>query len=228
MRAITVEEVPFAERRDWVLSSEECKLLANMALRIEHHYGMPMDIEWAKDGADGGLYIVQARPETVHGKTSHGLIRYEMDRALVDRLKQDSVLATGQAVGKRIGSGPIRIYDSYKEVLERRRALQRRLADGERVEENPWDELVFENGDVLVTEITTPDWEPMMKEASLIVTRKGGRTSHAAIIAREFGIPAIVGCADALKLDTQRIVTGSCSEGDTGYIFDGEHPFEIV
>ncbi|HJM29956.1 MAG TPA: phosphoenolpyruvate synthase [Candidatus Thalassarchaeaceae archaeon] len=228
IRATTIEDIPFAERRKWVLSSEECKSLANMAIRIENHYMMPMDIEWAKDGNDGELYIVQARPETVHGKTSHGLIRYEMDRALVEQLKKNCVLATGQAVGKRIGTGPVRTYNSYKEVLDRRRALQKRLADGEKMEDIPWDELVFEKGDVLVTEMTTPDWEPMMKNASLIITRKGGRTSHAAIIAREFGIPAIVGCADALKLENRMKVTGSCSEGDTGYIFEGEHPFEIV
>ena len=163
VRATSVEEVPFSERRDWALGSEECKSLASMALRIEQHYGMPMDIEWAKDGEGGGLYIVQARPETVHGKATHGLIRYEMDRVLVERLKRDFVIATGQAVGKRIGSGPIRTYGSYQEVLDRRRALQKRLAAGERQEEIPWEELVFEKGDVLVTEMTTPDWEPMMK-----------------------------------------------------------------
>jgi pyruvate,water dikinase len=229
VRSITTVDVPFTERRAWTLQPEECKSLADMALRIEEHYGMPMDIEWAKDGNDGHLYILQARPETVHARTSsQAITRFEMDQALVTRLKENSILATGQAVGKKIGSGRVRVYQSYEQVLDRRRATAKRISEGENMDDIPWEERIFDSGDVLVTEMTTPDWEPMMKLASLIVTRKGGRTSHAAIIAREFGIPAIVGCLHALSLKNDCEVTGSCAEGDTGFIFRGIHPFEKV
>ena len=224
-----IDEVPFEERRAWALKTLECRHLAEMALSIEEHYGVPMDIEWAKDGISGELYIVQARPETVHAPNGQAkLERYMMAPELVASLKSSGkVLATGQAVGKRIGSGKVRLYKNYEEVLERRRAMKDRLADGVKSEEIPEAERVFEQGDVLVTEMTTPDWEPLMKLASLIVTRKGGRTSHAAIIAREFGIPAVVGCSEALDLPMHEPVTGSCAEGDTGWIYAGEHPFEI-
>jgi pyruvate,water dikinase len=229
VRNTTIIDVPFIERRAWSLNSKECNALAEMALRIEEHYELSMDIEWAKDGLDGKLYILQARPETVHANISNQAItRYEMEPKLFRRLLKKSVLATGQAVGKRIGTGRSRIYHSYEEVLERRREIAKRTSVGVSLEEMSWDERVFETGDVLVTEMTTPDWEPMMKEASLIVTRKGGRTSHAAIIAREFGIPAIVGCLNAMNLENGIEVTGSCAEGDTGYVFDGIHPFEIT
>lgn len=221
--------VPLAERKAWSLSHQECRQLSEMALAIEEHYGQPMDIEWAKDGLSDELFIVQARPETVHSRSNKAmLIRYQMDDALTNHLKKNGlILATGQAVGKRIGSGKVRSYHSYEEVLEGKRGIRKQISEGLRLEEIPSEKRVFEMGDVLVTEMTTPDWEPLMKQASLIITRKGGRTSHAAIIAREFGIPAIVGCAEAMDLENLAEVTGSCAEGDTGIIYSGIQPFEI-
>ena len=226
---VEVNEVSLAERRAWALSHEECRELAEMALAIERHYGQPMDIEWAKDGNSNQLFIVQARPETVHAReTGAKLLRYMMAPELRESLRRtDGVLAEGQAVGKRIGSGNVRIYHSYTEVLDKKRSIQKRISEGLRAEEIPYEEGVFDEGDVLVTEMTTPDWEPLMKQASLIITRKGGRTSHAAIIAREFGIPAIVGCPGAMDLPNLSPVTGSCAEGATGVVYAGIQPFEI-
>ena len=221
--------VPYEDRRRWSLTRDECVELAQMALKIEDYFAKPMDIEWAKDGVTGDLFIVQARPETIHSKAeSNKMTIYKIDEIFADSLKKEGrVLATGQAVGKRIGTGKVRLYRTYGEVLEGKRELRKLLESGMSKEEISSELSVFEEGDVLVTEMTTPDWEPLMKQASLIITRKGGRTSHAAIIAREFGIPAIVGCSDAMDLPNFSIVTGSCAEGDTGYVYSGEVPFEI-
>ncbi|MEC7229349.1 MAG: PEP/pyruvate-binding domain-containing protein [Candidatus Thermoplasmatota archaeon] len=221
--------VPYEDRRRWSLTRDECVELAQMALKIEDYFAKPMDIEWAKDGVTGDLFIVQARPETIHSKAeSNKMTIYKIDEIFADSLKKGGrVLATGQAVGKRIGTGKVRLYRTYSEVLEGKRELRKLLESGMSKEEISSELSVFEEGDVLVTEMTTPDWEPLMKQASLIITRKGGRTSHAAIIAREFGIPAIVGCSDAMDLPNFSIVTGSCAEGDTGYVYSGEVPFEI-
>ena len=221
--------VPYEDRRRWSLTKEECIELAQMALKIEDYFAKPMDIEWAKDGVTGDLFIVQARPETIHSKAeTNKMVIYKIDEILADSLKKDGrVLATGQAVGKRVGTGKVRLYRTYSEVLEGKRELRKLLEAGMSMEEISSELSVFEEGDVLVTEMTTPDWEPLMKQASLIITRKGGRTSHAAIIAREFGIPAIVGCSDAMDLPNFSIVTGSCAEGDTGYVYSGKVPFEI-
>lgn len=225
-------DVQAARQRQWSLSREEALELAEMALTIEEHYQRPVDIEWAKDGYSGELYIVQARPETVHANAAEGSTfqRFRMAPDVVDGLIDGgSVLLRGHAVGSRIGAGRVRVYRDYEEVIVRKRQMRNRLAAGERLEDIPVEERVFDHGDVLVTELTTPDWEPLMKEASLILTEKGGRTSHAAIVAREFGIPAIVGCADATKLLTPlQEVTGTCAEGDEGLVFDGIQPFEIV
>ncbi|MEC8242160.1 MAG: PEP/pyruvate-binding domain-containing protein [Candidatus Thermoplasmatota archaeon] len=221
--------VPYEDRRRWSLTRDECVELAQMALKIEDYFAKPMDIEWAKDGVTGDLFIVQARPETIHSKAeSNKITIYKIDEIFADSLKKEGrVLATGQAVGKRIGTGKVRLYRTYSEVLEGKRELRKLLESGMSKEEISSELSVFEEGDVLVTEMTTPDWEPLMKQASLIITRKGGRTSHAAIIAREFGIPAIVGCSDAMDLPNFSVVTGSCAEGDTGYVYSGEVPFEI-
>lgn len=221
--------VPYEDRRRWSLSRGECIELAQMALKIEDYFAKPMDIEWAKDGVTNDLFIVQARPETIHSKAeSNKMTIYKIDEIFADSLKKKGrVLATGQAVGKRIGTGNVRLYRTYGEVLEGKRELRKLLESGMSMEEISSELSVFEEGDVLVTEMTTPDWEPLMKQASLIITRKGGRTSHAAIIAREFGIPAIVGCSNAMDLPNFATVTGSCAEGDTGYVYSGEVPFEI-
>jgi len=224
-------DVNHARRRAWSLTREEITELATMALTIEEHYGQPMDIEWAKDGRSQDIFVVQARPETVHSvSTPARMTRYVMEPGLVANLVESGqVLARGQAVGTRIGGGRVRRYNDYEEVILKKRELRGRLMAGEKLEDIPREERVFDPGDVLVTEMTTPDWEPMMKEASLIVTEKGGRTSHAAIIAREFGIPAIVGCEGATKvLPPHTSVTGTCAEGDDGLVFAGAHPFEVV
>ena len=187
----TVDTVPEARNR-YSLNDEEVIELSRYALIIEEHYGRAMDIEWGRDGVDGKIYILQARPETVksqaEGQVEH---RYKLKG-------QGTVLAEGRAIGQKIGTGPVRLVDSVAEM--------------ERVQP----------GDVLVTDMTDPNWEPVMKRASAIVTNRGGRTCHAAIIARELGIPAVVGCGDATeKLKDGQLVTVACSEGDTGFIYDG-------
>ena len=224
-------DVAASRRRQWSLTDEEVHDLGRMALVIEDHYGMSMDIEWAKDGYSGELFIVQARPETVH--SSNGatgvLENFSMDQELLASLKGDGkLLVSGQSVGTRIGSGKVRVYQSYEEAIVRKRALRNLLRSGTPLEEVPPEGRVFDPGDVLVTRMTTPDWEPMMKEASLIITERGGRTSHAAIVAREFGIPAIVGCDNATSiLKPLTEVTGTCAEGETGMVFEGVHPFAV-
>jgi pyruvate,water dikinase len=192
------EEVPLEMQRQFSLSDEDVMDLARQAVIIENHYGRPMDVEWARDGIDGKLYIVQARPETVKSRTERNVLeRYEMK-------SYGKVLVTGRSIGQRIGSGVARTIMNVKEM----------------------DRL--KQGDVLITDMTDPDWEPVMKRASAIVTNRGGRTCHAAIIARELGIPAVVGCGNATEAVTDGSeVTVTCSEGDTGYIYEGIQPFEI-
>ena len=192
-------DVPTEQRNRYSLTDDDVLELARYALVIEQHYGRPMDIEWGKDGGDGQLYILQARPETVksqqQGKTEQ---RY--------RLKSSgSVLAEGRAIGQKIGTGPVRLVHDISQMDS------------------------VQPGDVLVTDMTDPNWEPVMKRASAIVTNRGGRTCHAAIIARELGIPAVVGCGDAThKLKDGTLVTVSCAEGDTGHIYDGLLETEVT
>ncbi|NOH98273.1 phosphoenolpyruvate synthase [Vibrio sp. 99-70-13A1] len=197
-KQVDIIDTDTQERNEFSLNDEEIKELAKQAMIIEKHYQRPMDIEWAKDGIDGKLYIVQARPETVCSQSDQNVIeRYELNN------KAD-VLVEGRAIGQRIGSGPVRLVDSLDQMS------------------------LVQEGDVLVTDMTDPDWEPVMKKASAIVTNRGGRTCHAAIIARELGIPAIVGCGTATSsLEDGQTVTVSCSEGETGYVYQGELEFEI-
>jgi pyruvate,water dikinase len=192
-------EVPSSERNKYSLQDQDIIELARYAQIIERHYGRPMDIEWGKDGRDNQIYILQARPETVKSQTkATGDLRY--------KLKGNStVLATGRAIGQKIGSGPVRVIHDPSEM--------------ERVQP----------GDVLVADMTDPNWEPVMKRASAIVTNRGGRTCHAAIIARELGVPAVVGCGDATEiLKDGTLVTVSCAEGDEGKIYDGLLEMEIT
>ncbi len=194
---VTTVPVEEADRRRFCLTDEQVEELARQAMRIEQHYGRPMDIEWALDGLDGQLYVVQARPETVQSRSGNVIERYEM------RGKSE-VLVEGRSIGARIGAGKARVIKS--------------LDDMDKVGE----------GDVLVTDMTDPDWEPIMKRASAIVTNRGGRTCHAAIIARELGVPAVVGCGDATDLlKDGQAVTVSCAEGDTGLVYDGMLDFEL-
>jgi pyruvate,water dikinase len=186
------------ERNRFCITDAEVEELARQAMIIEKHYQRPMDIEWAKDGDDGRIYIVQARPETVKSRASTNV----MERYLLN--ETGKVLVEGRSIGQKIGSGPVKIITSIKEM--------------DRVQE----------GDVLVTDMTDPDWEPVMKRAAAIVTDRGGRTCHAAIIARELGIPAVVGCGDATELLKEgQEVTVSCAEGDTGMIYEGSLDFEL-
>ncbi len=192
-------DVPVEQRNRYSLTDADVEQLAQYALVIEQHYGRPMDIEWGKDGTDGQLYILQARPETVKsqsaGKTE---VRYKLKG-------KGSVLASGRAIGQKVGTGPVRLVHNISEMDK------------------------VQPGDVLVTDMTDPNWEPVMKRASAIVTNRGGRTCHAAIIARELGIPAVVGCGDATEtLKDGTLVTVSCAEGDTGHIYDGLLETEVT
>jgi pyruvate,water dikinase len=193
-------DVPVEDRRRFSITDAEAAELARYALIIERHYGRAMDIEWGRDGVDGKLYILQARPETVKSQQQDGqrLRRYRLDAPT-------KVLASGRAIGQKIAQGPVRLITSAAEM--------------DRVKE----------GDVLVTDMTDPDWEPVMKRAAAIVTNRGGRTCHAAIIARELGVPAVVGCGDATSVLTEdQAVTVSCAEGDTGHIYEGLPNIEVI
>ncbi|MHA6311121.1 MULTISPECIES: phosphoenolpyruvate synthase [Pantoea] len=194
---VRIEDVPETERDRFCLSDDEVQALAQQAVLIEQHYQRPMDIEWAKDGHTGKLFIVQARPETVR---SNGQV---MERYTLQG--QGSVVVEGRAIGHRIGAGEVKVIHDISEMNR------------------------IEKGDVLVTDMTDPDWEPIMKKASAIVTNRGGRTCHAAIIARELGIPAVVGCGDATdRLKEGHKVTVSCAEGDTGYVYDQLLDFDVT
>lgn len=198
-KQVEIVDVDSALSNQFSITDAEVEELAKQAVIIEKHYGRPMDIEWAKDGNDGKLYIVQARPETV---------RSNEDANVMERFQLKSkseVIVEGRAIGHKIGSGVVKVLSSIDQMDS------------------------VKQGDVLVTDMTDPDWEPIMKRASAIVTNRGGRTCHAAIIARELGIPAVVGCGNATDLITNGdTVTVSCAEGDTGYIYKGELEFDVI
>ncbi|WP_027696558.1 phosphoenolpyruvate synthase [Vibrio litoralis] len=195
---VEIIDTDSTERSQYSLTDDEIQELAKQALIIEKHYGRPMDIEWAKDGITGELLIVQARPETVRSRDNQQV----MERFQLNENSQN--LIEGRAIGQRIGAGVVRVVQSLDQMDQ------------------------VQTGDVLVADMTDPDWEPVMKKASAIVTNRGGRTCHAAIIARELGIPAVVGCGDATsKLKDGQAVTVSCAQGETGYVFEGELDYEI-
>ncbi len=198
-KLVKTTDVPVEMRNRYCLSDAEVEQLAHYALVIEQHYGRPMDIEWGKDGTDGQIYILQARPETVKSQSrGQAEFRYKLKGS-------GPVLASGRAIGQKIGTGPVRCVAH--------------IGDMDQVQP----------GDVLVTDMTDPNWEPVMKRASAIVTNRGGRTCHAAIIARELGIPAVVGCGDATaRLSSGMLVTVSCAEGDTGHVYDGLIETEVT
>lgn len=197
--AVKIVDVDNTEQLRFSLTTEEIEQLARQAMVIEQHYNRPMDIEWAKDGVNGQLYILQARPETVKSRANKQVLeRYKLKGT-------GEVLSEGRSIGQRIGQGRARIIKDVSEMHK------------------------VEAGDVLISDMTDPDWEPVMKRAAAIVTNRGGRTCHAAIIARELGIPAVVGCGDATKtIKDGDTVTISCAEGDTGYVYAGLIPFELV
>ena len=198
-KLIKTIDVPTELRNRYSLTDADVEQLARYALVIERHYGRPMDIEWGKDGQDGQIYILQARPETVKSQSrGQAELRFKLKGT-------STVLAEGRAIGQKIGTGPVRIVHSIAEMDQ------------------------VQAGDVLVTDMTDPNWEPVMKRASAIVTNRGGRTCHAAIIARELGIPAVVGCGNATdRLKDGTLVTVSCAEGDTGRIYDGLLETEVT
>jgi pyruvate,water dikinase len=198
-KLVKTVDVAMELRNRYSLSDGDITQLAQYAMVIEKHYGRPMDIEWGKDGADGLIYILQARPETVKSQSKGTAeLRYKLKG-------KGTVLAEGRAIGQKIGTGPVRLVHSISEMDQ------------------------VQAGDVLVTDMTDPNWEPVMKRASAIVTNRGGRTCHAAIIARELGIPAVVGCGNATdQLKNGTLVTVSCAEGDTGRIYDGLLETEVT
>jgi pyruvate, water dikinase len=194
---VATVEVPKAERARFSLDDNDIVALARQALIIEEHYKKPMDIEWGKDGSTGQIYILQARPETVQSRAGRTIQRYTL------KSSRSRVLSSGRSIGQRIGSGPARVIRDVSEMAR------------------------VQSGDVLVADMTDPDWEPVMKRASAIVTNRGGRTCHAAIIARELGIAAVVGCGNATQTIREgQEVTVSCAEGDTGYVYEGLLEYE--